>query len=183
MAGQGRTSLATGRRVFLRAPTRADEEEFLAAVRESRRLHRPWVHPPDTRSKYALYLQRARREDFRPFLVCRKGAGAIVGVINVSQIFRGNFQSAYLGYYVFFRSRGQGFMTEAIRLVLRHTFRTMRLHRLEANVQPGNRDSLALLRRCGFRREGFSRRYLKVGGRWRDHERWAVLAERGRAGK
>jgi ribosomal-protein-alanine N-acetyltransferase len=51
------------------------------------------------------------------------------------------------------------------------------LHRLEANIQPGNRASLRLVRRLGFKREGYSRRYLKIRGRWCDHERWAILAE------
>lgn len=68
-------------------------------------------------------------------------------------------------------------ITAALQLVLRHAFDTLRLHRLEANIQPGNKASIALVRRAGFTREGFSRRYLKINGHWRDHERWAILRE------
>jgi len=68
-------------------------------------------------------------------------------------------------------------MSEGLRLVLRHAFGTLGLHRLEANIQPENHDSVRLVRGAGFRREGFSPRYLKILGRWRDHERWAITAE------
>ena len=72
---------------------------------------------------------------------------------------------------------GRGYMSEAMRLLVRHAFTTMKLHRLEANIQPGNQASIALVKRCGFEREGYSPRYLKIGGRWRDHERWAIRAD------
>jgi ribosomal-protein-alanine N-acetyltransferase len=71
-------------------------------------------------------------------------------------------------------------MKEGLRLLLRSAFGKLRLHRVEANVQPENRSSLGLIESLGFLREGYSARYLKIGGRWRDHERWALIAERWR---
>jgi ribosomal-protein-alanine N-acetyltransferase len=61
--------------------------------------------------------------------------------------------------------------------VLGSVFGDLGLHRVEANIQPGNIRSTGLVQRLGFEKEGFSRRYLKIGGEWRDHERWALLAE------
>ncbi len=79
--------------------------------------------------------------------------------------------------YIGAKHADQGYMTEALRLALRYAFDLLKLHRLEANIQPGNVASIALVKRAGFNREGYSRRYLKVCGRWRDHERWAIIAE------
>jgi [ribosomal protein S5]-alanine N-acetyltransferase len=68
-------------------------------------------------------------------------------------------------------------MTEGLRLTLKYAFKVLKLHRVEANIQPGNVASIKLVRRCGFKREGFSPKYLKIGGRWRDHERWAIRTD------
>jgi ribosomal-protein-alanine N-acetyltransferase len=95
----------------------------------------------------------------------------------VNEIVRGLFQSAYLGFYAFAAHRGRGHMFEGMKLVLARVFNRSRLHRLEANIQPRNARSIALVARLGFRREGLSPRYLKVAGRWRDHERWALTVE------
>ncbi len=102
-------------------------------------------------------------------------------MVNISQVVRGPFRSAYLGYYAFAPHQGRGYMTAGLAAVVNTSFRKLRLHRLEANIQPGNKASLALVKRLGFRKEGYSERYLKIGGRWRDHERWAITIERWKA--
>jgi ribosomal-protein-alanine N-acetyltransferase len=165
------------RRVFFRAPSRPDQEEFLELMRASRTFHKPWASAPTDEDRFAAYLTDARRPDFEAMLICRSEDGAIIGFFNLSQIVRRGLQSAYLGYAVGKPFAGQGYMREGLELVLRHAFTTLRLHRVEANIQPGNQASISLARGAGFRREGFSPRYLKIGGRWRDHERWAILVE------
>ena len=166
-----------GDAVVIRHPTLADEVEFLAAARRSRALHRPWTKPPTTPAQFRRYVARHDGERHFAWLVCMRNGGAIAGVINVSEIVRGSFHSAYLGYYVFAGFERRGVMRAGLRAVVRHAFRTAKLHRLEANIQPGNRPSKALVNKLGFCREGFSPRYLKIAGRWRDHERWAILSE------
>src|SRR4051812_4639391 len=163
-------------RVTLSHPAAEDEAAFLAAMRASRAAHRPWMYPPLTPEAYRAYLQRLDERKIG-YLARRREDGAICGWLNVSEIVRGGFQSAFLGYAGVGRFAGRGYMTEAMQLVLRDAFTGLKLHRLEANIQPGNAASIALARRCGFEREGFSPRYLKIGGRWCDHERWAIRRE------
>jgi ribosomal-protein-alanine N-acetyltransferase len=169
-------------RVRLEAPRGADRAEFLELVEASEPLHRPWTYPPADGLGYGRMLERLRSDAFECRFVRRNEDDALVGVFEVSQIFRGGFQNAYLGYWVGAPYAGQGYMTEGMHELFRFAFRELRLHRLEANIQPHNRRSLALAKRTGFRHEGFSPRYLKIGGRWRDHERWAILAEEARMG-
>jgi ribosomal-protein-alanine N-acetyltransferase len=173
--------VGSGLRVYLRSPTRSDEGEFVTAMRASRSFHRPWATAPTDSDRFAAYLADSRRGDFEALLVCRAEDEAILGFFNLSHITRGLLQSAYLGYAVAKAYAGHGYMREGLDLVLRHAFVALRLHRVEANIQPGNRASIALARGAGFRREGFSPRYLKIGGRWRDHERWAILADEWRS--
>ncbi len=169
--------LSHGKRVYLRAPTRTDQSEFLALMQTSRRFHQPWASAPTDPDRFTAYLTDSTRPDFEAMLLCRRHDSAILGFFNLSQIVRRSLQSAYLGYAVGQPHAGQGFMGEGIQLVLRRAFVDLRLHRIEANIQPGNRASIALARGAGFRREGFSPRYLKIDGHWRDHERWAMLVE------
>lgn len=178
-------ALAVGPRVYLRRPGPHDAAAFIAGARLSDRLHRGWVQAPTTRASFAAYLRRFAGRSSRNVesathvgvVVCKREDGALIGVFNFSEIVRGAFESSYLGYYAFAPHAGHGYMSEGLDLVLALGFGRLKLHRVEANVQPTNRRSVSLVRRAGFSREGFSRRYVKIGGRWRDHERWAMLAE------
>lgn len=165
-----------GSRVALRPPTAADEAEFTALARRSRRFHAGWVAPARDSEQYGRYLARGG-PDFEALLVIRPGDGAILGTVNISQIVHGAFQSAYLGYWIGAPHAGRGYMSEGLALALSRAFGALRLHRVEANIQPENVPSRRLVDRLGFRLEGYSPKYLKVGGRWRDHERWALLRD------
>jgi len=172
-----RRVIEQGTRAYLRAPRASDRDEFVRLARASRGLHRPWVYAPETPGEFDAYLARCAESSERCFLVCRRSDDALAGVYNVSQISRGFFESAYLGYYAFAPAAGHGLMAEGLELVLKHYFRDLKLHRLEANIQPDNERSKRLVERAGFQYEGYSPRYLKIGGRWRDHERWAITRE------
>jgi ribosomal-protein-alanine N-acetyltransferase len=164
-------------RVIVRGPQEADAEAYMAAMRASKRFHHPWIVAPTDREAWDHLLARHATPEVEVLFAVRREDGAIVGTFVLSQIFYGPFCNAYLGYWATHGYEGAGYMTQAMAGVLRHAFRKLKLHRVEANVQPGNTASIALLARTGFRREGFSPRYLKVAGRWRDHERWAITVE------
>ncbi|HET6794773.1 MAG TPA: GNAT family protein [Acidimicrobiales bacterium] len=157
-------------------PSAAHRADFLSAVRRSRRLHHGWVTPPSNEEEFGRYLMRLAQPDHAGYLVLAGGTPA--GVINVNNIVMSSFRSAHLGYYAFAGLDGRGLMTAGLGLVLARAFGPLGLHRVEANVQPGNERSIRLVKRLGFVKEGFSERFLQVAGVWRDHERWALLADR-----
>ena len=172
-----RQRTGTSHRVTLRTPTQNDRQEFLDLMRHSEQLHRPWIFPPLNDAAYHEYLRRITQNDHEGFLVCDRD-NRIVGVINLNTIVRGAFLSATLGYYVGAPFAGQGLMHEGLLLVAQHAFAALRLHRIEANIQPANERSKALVRACGFRLEGLSPAFLYIDGAWRDHERWTLIDPR-----
>lgn len=165
-------------RVAIRPVTGADQAAFVAAARASRALHASWVVAPTDAVAFKRYIARFDGVTNFGFVVYLPSTGAVVGAINLTNVIFGLFRSGYLGYFAFAGYEGQGYMAQGLRAVVRHAFSDLKLHRLEANIQPMNLASIALVRACGFEQEGYSRKYLKIGGRWRDHERWAVVSAR-----
>jgi [ribosomal protein S5]-alanine N-acetyltransferase len=164
--------------VYIRLVEARDQVEFLGLMQASRALHEPWIAPPLTRPAFLQYLSRMRQPDHEGLLVCREHDDAIVGVVNINTIVRGSFLSANLGYYAGEPYASAGYMTAGLKQVVTFAFDNLGLHRLEANIQPTNQRSIALVKRCGFTREGFSPEFLFIAGAWRDHERWAILDRR-----
>ena len=104
-----------------------------------------------------------------------QGSSRLVGSIGLSQIARGAFQNAMLGYAIDAEFQGQGLMREALQAAIDHAFSpSVHLHRIQANVRPENGRSVALLKRLGFEDEGLAREYLIINGAWRDHRMFAL---------
>ena len=166
-----------GKKVLLRPPTMKDFREFSAMSKASRSAFRTFAVTHFTRERFAEWIGNWKRDDARTFLICRQPDGVIVGSMGLFNIVRRQVKTSFIGYSIGAAHQRQGYATEALQLVLRYAFRKLRLHRVEASIQPRNKPSLALVKRAGFTCEGLSRRLVKIGGRWRDHERWAILAE------
>jgi [ribosomal protein S5]-alanine N-acetyltransferase len=167
----------TGKNIFLRPPVLADFREHTALINKSLPFSRWLGNPYKGKKKFTEYVRPSPNGEYFRFLICRHDDRRIVGSIGLFLIERKALQSGTTGYMVGRPHLRRGYATEALQLILRFAFRTLKLHRVEANIQPDNAPSLALVKRVGFKREGYSPRFVKIRGRWRDHERWAILAE------
>ncbi|MBC7501635.1 MAG: GNAT family N-acetyltransferase [Herminiimonas sp.] len=161
--------------VHLKVATRSDAPELIALNLANREFHRPWVNPYTDQAGFDLWFIRTITGPNVGLVARRADNDEIVGVVNISEIVMGIFQSGYLGYYGTARSCRQGLMAESIALAVRFAFDELGLHRLEANIQVENFASITLIRKLGFAKEGISPAYLRINGEWRDHERWVVI--------
>lgn len=175
-----RRPVAARPRTYLRKPVVADADEFVDRVRASEHLP-PWAFPPVDVGGFRQWLMRGERAENEQYLVCVRASDAIAGFVNLNGIQRGAVQRASAGWAAFAPHAGQGHLADGLSMALEVAFTQLRLHRVEADIQPGNGRSRTVARRCGFRLEGFSPRLLLIDGDWRDHERWAIDAQTWRA--
>jgi len=172
-----------GAQVYVQPPRYRDWRAWAALRAASREFLTPWepTWPPDCLSR-AAYRRRMRQaaaewhEDVGyAFLVFRRGDDTLLGGINISNVRRGVSQAASLGYWVGGAFTRQGIMTEALIALMPFLFDRMGLHRIEAACMPHNAASRGLLRKIGFREEGYARDYLRINGVWQDHVLYALL--------
>ncbi len=163
-------------RIKIRTLSENDEKIFLEAMLRSEAFHHPWVKPPVSSEVFQDYYLKYQKLNNVCYLVCNE-LDDIVGVFNISEIILGVFKSAYLGYFAVQGYENKGYMSQGLKLVLEQVFTQHGLHRLEANIQPNNLQSIYLAQNNGFQKEGYSPRYLKIDDEWKDHERWAITYE------
>ena len=177
----------TGRRVTLRPLTVGDFE----AWREVRRRCRDWLvkwearplpgAPDVTEDRRAFAAQCGARDRERQ-LGTGFGFGIFVddrfgGAINLTNIQRGSFQNAYIGYWIDEALAGNGYMPESVVVVSRFAFEELALHRLQIAIIPRNHNSRRVVEKLELRHEGVAVRYLEINGVWEDHARYAITAE------
>lgn len=163
--------------VIIRRLTSSDREEFVTRVKSSAEFLHPWVYLPDIFDKFDSYLHRFDGVSAEIILICARETGRIVGTVSIGDIIMGPYRRATVGYNAFIDSARQGYMSAGFRLVFEFVFGELGLHRLEADIQPGNLPSLKFAERVGFRYEGYSPGFACINGVWKDHERWAITSD------
>ena len=172
-------------RVYLRFPVQRDWRNWAALRAESRDFLAPWepswAYDALTRGAFRrrlkMYKAEMRQGVTYSFLILRRVDDVLLGGITLSNLRRGVAQSATLGYWIGSPHGNQGYMTDSLAAILEFAFSRIGLHRVEAACLPANEASRRLLLRSGFREEGYAREYLRISGRWQDHQLFAILRD------
>ena len=154
------------------------EKEYLRSINASLKALTPWLEVVNTRKAFAQLIKDISGPQDKAYLVRRFKDDALIGAIEIRDIFMGHFKCGYLIYYAFDGFRGEGYMKEALSIIIEKAFKKFKLHRLEANIQPSNKSSIQLAKSVGLMYEGYSPKFLKINGDWRDHERWALINDK-----
>ena len=173
----------TGERVFLRPPKRRDALKWQKLRMSSKSFLVPWEPSWDasscTRRAYLRYFKNsnylANMDRAYSFLIFKTEDKILLGGINVGNVRRGVSQSASLGYWIGEKYSRNGYMKEALKLLIPSLFVDLRLNRIEAATLEENIASKNLLKKIGFKKEGVLRKYLKINGTWRDHILYGLL--------
>ena len=172
-----------GEHVYLREPEFGDFEDWADLRQRSRAFLEKWeptwaadeFSRAAFRQRVRIYAQRARDDDGYAFFIFDKRSHQLLGGLTLSHVRRGVSQAATLGYWIGEEYAGQGLMKDALRTLLATAGQQFSLHRLEAACLPHNDRSRRLLLSCGFEQEGFAKSYVKIAGRWEDHQLFGIV--------
>ncbi len=171
--------------VYLRAPQMSDFHGWMDLRTLSQQFLTPWepTWPRDDLTKASFrrrlkrYVRDVRDDLAYPFFIFETDSDNIVGGLTLSNVRRGVAQTCALGYWIGEPHARSGHMTAAVKAIVPYVFKTLQLHRLEAACLPVNEASVRLLKKTGFREEGYARRYLRINGKWQDHLLFGLIAD------
>lgn len=169
--------------IYVRFPEDADAEELTALYERNRDFFAE--HSPDVPAEfYTVEYQRERIMNYKEeraadgrydFVVCHKDDNRIIGTIGLSFVVRGPLQSCMIGYSMDKHYNGKGYMTEAVKQVVRYAFDELKFHRITGEAAPGNPGSIRVLENAGFHKEGIAKQNVKINGVWEDHQVLAII--------
>lgn len=138
----------------------------------------PTPDPTVPTSYRAMIRSHARdARDGRSLSLAMALPGQLIGQITLGGLSWGSLRAGHIGYWIGRPWAGRGLTPLAVALICDYAFTSLKLHRIEVNVRPENRSSLAVVRKLGFRYEGVRKAYLHINGEWRDHLTYVMLAE------
>ncbi|AIQ35307.1 alanine acetyltransferase [Paenibacillus sp. FSL R5-0345] len=119
--------------------------------------------------------EQNKQKDIEYYFGIYKDNSQLIGTISLFQVMRGDFQSAFIGYFLDQEHNGNGFATQSVKLIVNYAFNTLHLHRIEAGVQPHNIGSIRVLEKAGFHKEGIAIKNVRINGIWEDHQVLAII--------
>ncbi len=164
-------------RTVVRPLTVGDEPAFVALAVENLEFHRRWIKLPTEPDEFKRYFSKFDGENALFFVICDAYSDSIVGFVSLTGIEREPYHRGRLGYGVFERYARMGYVSAGFKQVIDFAFESLKLHRLEADIQPENSPSRRLVEKMGFTCEGVSRGFIRINGEWIDHERWALTPD------
>jgi ribosomal-protein-alanine N-acetyltransferase len=174
----------TADRIALRWLTEGDVNSLFSIFSEPD-VMRYWSSPPLADASEAGKLLAHIHDSFRRRVLFQWGVArrADDRVIGTCTLFHPDLDNrrAELGYALGREHWGNGYMQEALRALLDYCFDELKLHRLEADVDPRNASSIRTLEKLGFRQEGYLRERWLVGGGIQDSLFYGLLASEWRA--
>lgn len=169
--------------LYLRAPIGADREQWLALRTKSKSFLKPWepLWPEDDLTKIGFsrrlkaYSQQKQNGTARTYFLFRRSDDQLIGGISLTRITHGITRSGTIGYWMGVDYAGKGYMKKAVQTLLSFAFSNLQLKRIEAACLPTNMISINLLKKCGFKEEGYAREYMEINGTREDHILFAIL--------
>ncbi|MFJ7725251.1 GNAT family N-acetyltransferase [Neobacillus sp. NPDC097160] len=171
-----------GHNVFIRPFLTEDAEALIDLLTENRNFfekfsmeRRETYYTMKSQLERIKQYEEDRRTDQAYNFGIFKNDGVLIGTINLFQVLRGSLQSAFIGYFLDQKHNGQGYTTEAVKLLVGYAFTELKLHRIEAGVMPHNIGSIRVLEKSGFHKEGIALKNVKINGKWEDHQVLAMI--------